>query len=385
MPLPLLKSVARAVLWPIRRFLDPRFMAVRSQVIESDHRLHHKIDAVAETIAAQVHAWVRQSTDELVERADAVALAVDEQTAVLREEITRMAERISAALVERADAVPLAVDEQMAVLREEITRMAERISAALAAGQLTNAMPEDVSSLSPEIARLLNFAESHLGFRAQKGLWFNPPVSVEYREGTVTVAAVNERIAEVPYVFRALHGLPPASRVLDVGSAESTVALSLASLGFTVTALDTRPYPLVHPLLRSVPQPLEDWEGDGEPYDAVVCLSSIEHFGLRAYGQESASRDADLTALRKLRGMVREGGRLVLTVPYGVARVEQEQRIYDRDGLLRLVRGWEVADLTIVEQRDDVTWAVMDPGAVASPERRYTALVTATAGGARAA
>ena len=83
------------------------------------------------------------------------------------------------------------------------------------------------------------------------------------RPARSNVSTVHERIVEVPYAFRALSGLAPGSRVLDVGSAESTVALSLAALGYRVTALDLRPYPFEHPLLEVVAAPLEEVGASG--------------------------------------------------------------------------------------------------------------------------
>jgi hypothetical protein len=230
------------------------------------------------------------------------------------------------------------------------------------------------------MAHLLNYSEGHFGFRAQRGLWFNPPVGVEYAEGSIRPSTVNERIVEIPYVLRALGGLAAGAKILDVGSSESTLSLSLASLGYSVTALDLRPYPLPHPRLRSVAAPLEQWDGAGQPFDAVICLSSIEHFGLGAYGESKVSEGADRAALMKLRQLARPDGLLILTAPFGIAALEESQRVYDREGLMRLVEGWTVTDLSIVAQEGDLTWIAAAPDVEPQPGRRYTVMLTATAG-----
>ncbi len=233
-------------------------------------------------------------------------------------------------------------------------------------------------SLEIGVADLLNFAESHRGFRADAGLFFNPPIVVEYTEGGVSVSVVNERVVEIPFVMAALAGLPLDARVLDVGADESTLSFSLASLGYRVTALDLNGYPLTHPNLTALAKPLEEFESE-DAFDAVICLSSIEHFGLGHYGPDSADLDADVQALERVRGMTKPGGLLVLTTPFGEASVSDFQRVYDSDGLERLLAGWFEPDIRIAYQVDATTWAPVAPGSAVPPEANQVALVTARA------
>ena len=104
--------------------------------------------------------------------------------------------------------------------------------------QMAGATIEEVDE---DVARLLNRASSHDGFAAQRGVWFNPPILVQYEAGNAFIRHVNERIAEFPFVFRALSAVPPGALILDVGASESTLCLSLATLGYRVTAIDPRP------------------------------------------------------------------------------------------------------------------------------------------------
>ena len=62
-------------------------------------------------------------------------------------------------------------------------------------------LPEEVGggleTLSIYQARVANYANAHNGWALQAGLWFNPPLSVEFAEGAVRLANVNERIGEI--------------------------------------------------------------------------------------------------------------------------------------------------------------------------------------------
>ncbi len=234
----------------------------------------------------------------------------------------------------------------------------------------------ELSELDAPTAAFLNWADSPDGWAAQGGLWFNPPVPVEHTPGGVDVLLVNERIVEQPYVFGAVaRAGPPPIRVLDVGGAESTVGLSLASLGHEVTLVDPRGSRLHHPRLNVVESPLEDLAADDDGFEVAVALSAIEHFGLEHYGQEAANSRADVAAVAQIGDLLRAGGRLVLTVPLGEPSVDEFQRVYDLAGVRALLEGWEIEDLRVIRRRDRLTWVPAEPDD--SDRRPGVALVTA--------
>ena len=227
-------------------------------------------------------------------------------------------------------------------------------------------------------AAYLNWATGPDGYASQAGVWFNPPVPVHHEAGRVEVLLVNERIVEQPFVFAALAGLPASSRILDVGGSESTVSLSLATLGHRVTIVDPRPTPLRHPNLTHAACRLDELP-DPHPqsrFDAAVVLSAVEHFGLGHYGLDAVDERLDLAALARVRELIVPGGLLVLTVPFAErAQVDDFQRVYDEAGLSELLAGWNVSTSLRVGRVDRLTWQL----GAASRERHGVALVTAAA------
>jgi hypothetical protein len=233
------------------------------------------------------------------------------------------------------------LDEQsltIATLNDQLTRLAEQ-TADEGAGSFVG---KDVTQLGAGPAALVNYAQSHEGFAAKAGLWINHPVWIEHRPGGAVVGAVNERIVETPYVLAALASLPPGSRILDFGASESTLALSLASLGHHVVALDLRSYPFPHPRIEIVAEPAETWSGPSRPFDAIVSLSALEHAGLGHYGQDSQDRDLDRLLLERFRGWLRPEGTLLLTAPFGPSHVDGFERTYDDEHLAALLSGWRI-------------------------------------------
>lgn len=165
---------------------------------------------------------------------------------------------------------------------------------------------------------------------------------------------VNERPVEYAFSLQCLskHG---SKTILDVGSGRTAWPQLLAGCGFSVTAVD---------------QASEYWSGFfvnrhhwvlhqditapelGERFDAVTCLSVIEHI------------PHDTLAIRGMANLVRPGGHIILSFPYSERRyvdnvyalpgVSYGQtasyicRVYDR----KTVDKWaDSAGLRLIEQR----------------------------------
>jgi 2-polyprenyl-3-methyl-5-hydroxy-6-metoxy-1,4-benzoquinol methylase len=305
------RSLARKLIWPARRFFDPRFAGVVQEI--SDVKRLIAADTAASDEAAM---FTGRSLDTLLARVNQHRRALD-------------------------------------ALNERLEQLNQRVA-------FDPESPHSVDDIDENSAHLLNYAASHEGFAAQAGLWFNPSLLVAYEPGGVALRWVNERIVEAPYAFRALSRVGRDAKVLDVGATESSVCLSLATLGYDVTAVDPRPNILTHERLRVVAARIEAWDEDDEAFDAVLCLSTIEHIGTSAYEQEPTESRTDLEAMKKIHQLTQPEGVLVLTTTVGKASFREGSRVYNREALDELLVGWELTDLTLVQRRDATHWATID-------------------------
>jgi 2-polyprenyl-3-methyl-5-hydroxy-6-metoxy-1,4-benzoquinol methylase len=268
------------------------------------------------------------------------------------------------------------VDLEQVGLRNALDETQRALSAAMDRTERSPGMPRhrlafdpqqdgSLNQLDPALAEIANYAESAGGWASQAGLWFNPPIWVRHSRSNVSVEAVNERIAEIPFVFAELLAQVPAgSHVLDVGASESSVSLSLATLGYLVTAVDPRGYALTHPNITTVVSGAEELPA-GLQFDAVICLSTIEHIGVGSYGQD-VKADGDVVAMQNLLRLTRRGGVLVFTAPYGRWHVTDLQRIYDDEHLRGILLGWTVERREYLVRDGGGTWFLSaepgDPG-----------------------
>jgi len=187
---------------------------------------------------------------------------------------------------------------------------------------------------------------------ARAGLWFNPPVVVRFRDRKAVSIGVTERIIE--HIFLHTRLPKPPARVLDLGSAESTNALEMASLGFDVTGVDLRNLPLEHPSLRMVCADIARLPFGASSFDTVISLSTIEHVGLEWYGP-APEQSTDHRVIAEVCRVLRPGGRFLLTVPYGQAAVTPVHRVYDAAALDALLAPMERVE-TAYGVRDENAW-----------------------------
>jgi SAM-dependent methyltransferase len=132
-------------------------------------------------------------------------------------------------------------------------------------------------------------------------------------------------------------------RILEIGGVGSMLSLDLARAGHAVTTCDIYPYPARHPNLQSIQGDFLKWQFGSAAFDAVILLSTLEHIGF-GYYHDSVLGDGDRAAVRKVRELLRESGRLVLTTPFsGRGRiVDGFERWYDMARLTDLLAGFKL-------------------------------------------
>lgn len=318
--------------WPVQKALDGRFAWLARHTesllgsMPGRPPVHDRLDTI-ETVERQLGGHLGTIQD----RVDTLAQGLEHDRAGL--------------------------DAALVVVAENTRILSESISAVDPGYQIPPIENRVAASLSWTAAEFLNWASGANGYLAQTGLWFNNPVHVAYESSGPKVRGVNERIVENVFVPRALAGLDKDARILDVGGSESTMGLSLASLGYRVTVVDPRGYELAHPNLTVLEARYDELPDEHRGFDAAVVLSAVEHFGLGHYGfDEPGHGSADVETLRDLRERLAPGGRLVLTAPFGIAKVDAFQRVYDEAGIDDLLSGWHVAERHHYWQDDDMSW-----------------------------
>lgn len=164
---------------------------------------------------------------------------------------------------------------------------------------------------------------------------------------------LDERIVEIPWVVA---NLPSEGPVLDAGSALNhpifldRVMPRVESLTIT-TFTEEEAHPELGP--SYVTSDLRALPFESESFETIVCISTLDHVGMdnSAYGAaETRSDDPDREvelAVSELHRVLRPGGRLLVTVPYGRAEDHGWCRQFDEPGLGRIAEPFEDPEIRI--------------------------------------
>jgi SAM-dependent methyltransferase len=179
-------------------------------------------------------------------------------------------------------------------------------------------------------------------------------------ESSPTRTLRGDRAIEWSWVIRHLPRDPVS--VLDIGCVQSTLSATAARLGHTVTAVDLRPIEYridnVHFLqadVRELRLPLN--------FSIIMNCSTIEHVGLYGRYGSADDPDGDLRAMRNLRTLLTENGRMILTIPVGNDAIFAPlHRIYGRDRLPQLIAGFKIAEQEYWLKDDEDRWTVCTEG-----------------------
>ena len=157
---------------------------------------------------------------------------------------------------------------------------------------------------------------------------------------------VNERIVEIAFAHKHISFNGIGKRALEFGCTRSELALQLASLGYEVLGVDLRKYPFTHPRLKFFQHNILDFEDD-EGYDYITAISVIEHIGLGAYGETRRETDLQLV-MNKLSSILKPGGVLIITVPFGQAYQDKFLRSFTRADVVNLFKS---DDINLVDEK----------------------------------
>jgi SAM-dependent methyltransferase len=155
--------------------------------------------------------------------------------------------------------------------------------------------------------------------------------------------------------------LPPGDGyVFDFGFGNGNMSMLALQKGHRVMALDLEPNSVtwVDPSVEFVSGDLLKLDFPEHAFDFVLNCSTTEHVGLQGrYGVAFDDTDGDLSAMQKLRKLLKASGKMLMTIPCGQDAVMVPwHRVYGRERLPKLLDGFGVEEQVYWMKRADNRW-----------------------------
>jgi len=153
------------------------------------------------------------------------------------------------------------------------------------------------------------------------------------------------RLAEWKFTLKHLPDQP--TKIIDIGSATSLFPFKLSALGHDTHCLDQR-----KPNFK-LPKKITFHQGNllqlpfpSDSFDAITCISVIEHVGMGRYGDEANIASGDEIAMREMMRILKPKGRLVVTTNITSHTINYDgERRYGKDKFKQIISYGKIVDL----------------------------------------
>lgn len=146
----------------------------------------------------------------------------------------------------------------------------------------------------------------------------------------------------VEYSFAIRH-LGNVKNVLDIGCSDSSLAFVLARKGFCLHGVDVRKYPFKQKALNFTLADVRHLPFMDDSFDAVLCISTIEHIGTGEYGAP-IDEHGDASTMLEMTRVCKKGGKIMLTTSWSekYRNIKGYERYYDDSHINKLIKGFRI-------------------------------------------
>lgn len=166
------------------------------------------------------------------------------------------------------------------------------------------------------------------------------PWQVKYLCGKAGVGGMDisiDRHFEYAFVISRLKNRKKGVLV-DIGGAGSLLSPMLVALGYDVIGYDLHPWSINFPRYEHRVGDACHMQFEDSMVDACVSISCIEHMGYKRYGKNNTATDR--LFMEEVLRILRPGGILIVSMPYGVAQEIPSHRVYDEERIKSLTEGF---------------------------------------------
>ncbi len=150
---------------------------------------------------------------------------------------------------------------------------------------------------------------------------------------------VFDRDLEYPWMLKNIN--IKKGKLLDIGSTIGYMLYDVLPKEIEINAINLNAQ-------KDIPNVIQ-YEGDirktdikDETFDVITCISTLEHIGVEGRYHVKDDPEGDIKAMKEMHRLLKKNGQLILTVPYGIEDVLPINKLYNKERMKKLFKGYQV-------------------------------------------
>lgn len=153
----------------------------------------------------------------------------------------------------------------------------------------------------------------------------------------------SDRYLEYPWLLENIK--ITSGRILDVGSTASNMLYNFLPKEVEINSIDLNTKPIESDSIKFTVGDIRKTNYEDNYFDLVSCISTLEHIGVSGRYGSDEDLEGDLKAVKEMSRIVKPGGTILITVPYGARDVLPINKLYNKERIGELFKGFSSVEI----------------------------------------
>ncbi|MCK5320170.1 DUF268 domain-containing protein [Candidatus Parcubacteria bacterium] len=151
-----------------------------------------------------------------------------------------------------------------------------------------------------------------------------------------------DRNLEYPWMIKNIN--ITKGELLDVGSTACDLLYELLPETIEINGINLNKQTAKNNKIKLSQGDIRNTGYQNDYFDCITCISTLEHIGVSGRYNSDNDHDGDIKAMQEMKRILKPGGILLVTVPYGTKDVLPINKLYNKNRIEKLFNGYDIVE-----------------------------------------